>query len=123
MEADPAVLVAALAHAPSGVMVLGDRGHIAWVNHRMAHLLRREAEDLEERNLVELMHPEDIDDGELDVAGMRIGRVRDLGRKRLARPDGSYVWTGMALSPYRTDDGDGAPDGIVASVFDLTELV
>jgi PAS domain S-box-containing protein len=123
MEADPGVLVAALAHAPSGVVVLDDRGHIAWANHRMAHLLRRDAADLEGTSIADLMHSEDVVAGELDLDGMRIGRVRDLGRKRLARPDGTYVWTGMALSPYRTDDGDGPPDGIVGSVFDLTELV
>jgi PAS domain S-box-containing protein len=123
MQADPAALVAALEHAPSGVAVLGDGGHVAWVNHRMAHLLRRDPEDLEGTSIVELMHPDDVVAGELDLDGMRIGRVRDLGRKRLARLDGTYVWTGMALSPYRIDDGDGPPDGIVASVFDLTELV
>ncbi len=123
MEADPAVLVAALTHAPSGATVLSDRGQVAWVNERMAHLLRREPSDLEGTSIVELMHPEDVVDGELAIGGMRIGRVRDLGRKRLARPDGTYVWTGIALSPFRTDGTDGQPDAIVASVFDLTELV
>ena len=124
MEADPATLVAALAHAPSGIAVLGDRGHVTWVNERMAHLLRRAPADLEGRSLVELMHPDDVVDGELDLDTMRPGRVHDLGRKRLARPDGSFVWSGMTLSPFRTDGGEGGPhDAIVATVFDLTELV
>src|SRR5215510_11440974 len=86
MEADPAALVAALTHAPSGSAVLGDRGQLTWVNERMAHLLRREPADLEGASIVELMHPEDVVEGELAIEGMRPGRVRDLGRKRLARP-------------------------------------
>src|SRR4051812_18289661 len=123
VEADPPGVVAAVTHSPPGPVAPRRRGQVAWGNERMAHLLRRAAADLEGTSIVELMHPEDVLDGELAIDGMRIGRVRDLGRKRLARPDGTYVWTGVALSPFCTDGTEGAPDAIVASVFDLTELV
>jgi PAS domain S-box-containing protein len=125
MEADHAALVVALEHAPSGVAVLGDHGRITWVNRRMAHLLRRDAEALVGTSLGELMHPDDVVDGELDLAAMHIGRVYDRGRKRLARPDGTYVWTGLTLSPAPPpgDPAEEPPTTMVASVFDLTELV
>ena len=89
--------------------VLGEQGRIEWVNQRLGHLLRREREELLGTCLDELMHPEDVQPGELDAAELRPGRVQDLGRKRLARPDGTFVWTGLTLSRFSTTDDVNRP--------------
>jgi PAS domain S-box-containing protein len=122
MEGSPETLIAAIQHAPSGMAVLGDHGRIEWVNHRMAHLLRRDPDELFATSLIELMHPDDVEPGELDLAELRADRVRDLGRKRFARPDGTFVWTGLTLTRFTIPDAGGATH-LVANVFDLTELV
>ena len=123
MEGSPEILIAALEHAPSGMAVLGEQGRIEWVNQRMGQLLRREREDLLGTCLDELMHPEDVQPGELDAGALRPGRVHDLGRKRLGRPDGTFVWTGLTLSRFTTTDASTDAPHLVANVFDLTELV
>jgi PAS domain S-box-containing protein len=123
MEGSHETLIAALEHAPSGMAVLGGQGRIEWVNQRMGFLLRRDRDELLGASLEELMHPEDVQPGELDLDGFRPGRVRDLGRKRLARPDGTYVWTGITMTLFATGEAESSSPHLVANIFDLTELV
>jgi PAS domain S-box-containing protein len=108
------------------VALLDDAGRLEWVNRRLARMLRREAEALVGLPLGELIHPEDYEPTELEAGGLVEDRIRDCGRKRFVRPDGSIVWAALALVGFTTDGDEdtGAPTHrVVAGVTDLSDLV
>ncbi len=115
MDADAGTLIAALDQAPSGMALLTDGGVVEWVNRRMCRLLRRDRDAIVGCSLGELMHPEDVDPSRLELAAHEPGRSADLGRKRFARPDGTFVWTALLLSRFTPDAPGGVPH-LVANV-------
>jgi PAS domain S-box-containing protein len=121
-DPQPGVLSAALEHTPTGVAVLDGRGSLVWVNRRLARMLRREVDDLAGTALEDVIHPEDFEPSELEPGGLLEDRIRDCGRKRFKRPDGSVVWAALALTGFAVD-GTESRRLIVAGITDLTDLV
>jgi PAS domain S-box-containing protein len=110
----------ALDYAPTGIALLTGDGCIRWANRRLGRMLRRDADDLVGVELVGLTDPADDADVALAADQMEIGEMRDRGRLRFLRPDGSAVWGGVAVS--RLPDEPAGPV-MVAQVNDLSALM
>jgi PAS domain S-box-containing protein len=117
---DTALLGGALDHTPTGVAVLDEQGRLVWVNRRLGRMLRRDPADLAGTFVGDLVHPDDFEIAEVESHGLVEDRIRDCGRKRFLRPDGSVVWAALALTGF-TIEGDGRH--VVAGITDLTDLV
>lgn len=110
----------ALDYAPTGIALLTGDGRIRWANRRLCRMLRRDADDLVGTRLSVLTDPDDYTDAEISAELLEIGQMRDRGRLRFIRPDGTKVWGGLSIS--RLPDEDGGP-AIVAQVNDLSALM
>jgi PAS domain S-box-containing protein len=110
----------ALDYAPTGLAVLTGDGCIRWANRRLCRMLRRDADDLIGLPLSTLTDRDDSADGEISADQLEIGQMRDRGRLRFLRSDGTAVWGGLALS--RLPD-EGAAPVMVAQVSDLSALM
>src|SRR4051794_21738932 len=109
----------ALDYAPTGLAVLTGDGCIRWANRRLCRMLRRDADDLVGLPLDSLTDA-DVDEAGLSVEELEVGQMRDRGRLRFVRPDGSAVWGGVAVS--RLPDEPAGPV-MVAQVNDLSALM
>ena len=110
----------ALDYAPTGIALLTGDGCIRWANRRLCRMLRRDADDLVGVRLSVLTDPDDYTDAEISTDRLAVGQMRDRGRMRFLRPDGTSVWGGLAIS--RLPDDESGP-AIVAQVNDLSALM
>nr|MDT0661413.1 EAL domain-containing protein [Micromonospora sp. DSM 115978] len=95
-------------------------GQILDVNQSFADLLGYTVDEMRQINVAALFHPDDAAGmWELyrDLIAGRIDNVRT--EKRYYRKDGDFVWTDLAVSLIRHDDG--RPRFTVAMVEDITE--
>ncbi|MHB8633699.1 MAG: sensor histidine kinase [Thermoplasmatota archaeon] len=105
--------------AGEGIMILDAASRITFANPVVASLLGLDRGALEGAAAAKFLHPED----ELRV-GREFGDVA-RGRRpvqsdlRLLRPDGTTVWVHASVAP--TAGPDGAPDGLLAMLSDITD--
>ncbi|MDG4829645.1 EAL domain-containing protein [Solwaraspora sp. WMMD1047] len=95
-------------------------GRILDVNQSFADLLGYTVEEMRQINVAELFHPDDAA-GMWEVYRDLIEGKIDNARteKRYYRKDGDFVWTDLAVSLIRYDDG--RPRFTVAMVEDITQ--
>lgn len=95
-------------------------GQIIDVNQVFADMLGYTIEELRQRNVSSLFHPDDAA-GMWELYQQLVDGKRDSVRveKRYYRKDGSAVWTDLAVSLVRHDDGH--PRFTVAVVEDITD--
>jgi PAS domain S-box-containing protein len=95
-------------------------GRLLLVNDRLCSILGYTREELRERSLRELTHPDDLGRNLELVAEARAGR-RDsyTMEKRYIRKDGSIVWATLTSAVVR--DAQGRPLHLVAVVQDITD--
>lgn len=110
----------ALDYAPTGIALLTGDARVRWANRRLCRMLRCNADDLVGQPLEALTDPDDFVDGEISAEILAIGEMRDHGRKRFLRPDGTSVWGGIAVS--RLPDEPAGP-ALVAQINDLSTLM
>jgi len=83
-----------LAHA--GTRVFGDLS----INPMYEKILGRSNEELGKLTWAEITHPDDLDADLLQFDRLRKGEITSYSmEKRLMKPDGSYVWVQMMISP------------------------
>lgn len=92
--------------APSGAALINSlNGKIYEVNLRYAEICGRTVEELLSMDWMSIPHPGDVQ-GDLDnitlLNAKKISRFNM--RKRYIRPDGSYVWINMTISPIKVAD-------------------
>ncbi|MET8232294.1 EAL domain-containing protein [Micromonospora sp. NPDC005298] len=106
--------------AAIGIGIAGVNGQIIDVNQAFADMLGYSIEELRRTNVAELFHPDDAA-GMWDLYQEMIEGKQDSARleKRYYRKDGSVVWTDLAVSLIRYDDG--RPRFTVAMIEDITE--
>ncbi|TDB80089.1 bifunctional diguanylate cyclase/phosphodiesterase [Micromonospora sp. KC721] len=106
--------------AAIGIGIAGIDGAILDVNQPFADMLGYSIEELRQINVAELFHPDDAA-GMWELYQELIEGKHDSVRveKRYYRKDGSVVWTDLAVSLIRHDDG--RPRFTVAMVEDITE--
>ncbi|MBQ1028020.1 bifunctional diguanylate cyclase/phosphodiesterase [Micromonospora sp. C95] len=106
--------------AAVGIGIAGVDGTIIDVNHAFADMLGYPVEELRQLNVASLFHADDAA-GMWELYQELIEGKHDAARvqKRYYRKDGSAVWTDLAVSLIRHDDG--RPRFTVAVVEDITE--
>ncbi|MCZ7420345.1 EAL domain-containing protein [Verrucosispora sp. WMMA2121] len=106
--------------AAIGIGIAGVDGTIIDVNHAFADMLGYPVEELRQLNVASLFHTDDAA-GMWELYQELIEGKHDAARvqKRYYRKDGSAVWTDLAVSLIRHDDG--RPRFTVAVVEDITE--
>ncbi|MEV2240496.1 EAL domain-containing protein [Micromonospora sp. NPDC049891] len=106
--------------AAIGIGIAGVDGTIIDVNHAFADMLGYPVEELRQTNVASLFHADDAA-GMWELYQELIEGKHDAVRveKRYYRKDGSAVWTDLAVSLIRHDDG--RPRFTVAVVEDITE--
>ena len=107
-------------NAPIGKAIVDLQGCLIRVNQTFATMLGRSMEELIGLNFSEVTHPEDLD-VDLELFRSVIDKQRDGYRieKRYVRPDGSIVYTKLAVSVAR--DSKGEAIRFSAYVEDVTE--
>ena len=102
-------------------MALADlQGRMLRVNRRFCDVLGYTREELLQKTVLDITHPEDLDKNLIDHV-RRIGRdapFRPL-EKRYLRKDGSVVWAELSGSLVR--DADGQPAYYVGIIKDISE--
>ncbi|TNH26773.1 EAL domain-containing protein [Micromonospora orduensis] len=106
--------------AAIGIGIAGVDGQIIDVNQAFADMLGYSIEELCQANVAELFHADDAA-GMWDLYQEMVEGKQDSARleKRYYRKDGSVVWTDLAVSLIRHDDG--RPRFTVAMIEDITE--
>ncbi|MEV7328643.1 EAL domain-containing protein [Micromonospora sp. NPDC093244] len=106
--------------AAIGIGIAGVDGQIIDVNQAFADMLGYSIEELCQTNVAELFHADDAA-GMWDLYQEMIEGKQDSARleKRYYRKDGTVVWTDLAVSLIRYDDG--RPRFTVAMIEDITE--
>ncbi|WBB47085.1 EAL domain-containing protein [Verrucosispora sp. WMMA2044] len=106
--------------AAIGIGIAAADGTIIDVNHAFADMLGYPVEELRQLNVASLFHADDAA-GMWELYQELIEGKHDAVRveKRYYRKDGSAVWTDLAVSLIRHDDG--RPRFTVAVVEDITE--
>ncbi|MEH0935078.1 putative bifunctional diguanylate cyclase/phosphodiesterase [Micromonospora psammae] len=106
--------------AAIGIGIAGTDGRIIDVNQSFAEMLGYTIEELRQINVASLFHADDAA-GMWELYQELIEGKHDTVRveKRYHRKDGSVVWTDLAVSLVRHDDG--RPRFTVAMIEDITE--
>ncbi|MEH0840857.1 EAL domain-containing protein [Micromonospora sp. CPCC 205711] len=106
--------------AAIGIGIAGIDGQIIDVNQAFADMLGYTIEELRQTNVAALFHTDDAA-GMWELYQELIEGKHDAARveKRYHRKDGSIVWTDLAVSLIRHDDG--RPRFTVAMIEDITE--
>jgi PAS domain S-box-containing protein len=112
-------LLAAFEHAPSGVALIARDGTLLRANPALGRVLGRPAEELLGRRWQELIHPEDLPEGEAAVAGALRAAGRLDVEVRAVRPDGQEVWLRVTARPLAA--GSDNPAALVAHYEDVTD--
>jgi diguanylate cyclase (GGDEF)-like protein/PAS domain S-box-containing protein len=111
-----------LTACPIGVAVSDTEGKLVRVNPALERLLGSSADELAERAIHDVFHPDDAEylsaayrDLVAEPDGNRLG-----DRRRLLRADGSEAWVYLCATVLR--DTSGEPVDVVTMVEDITEL-
>ncbi|WP_308042450.1 EAL domain-containing protein [Micromonospora sp. PLK6-60] len=106
--------------AAIGIGIADTEGRIVDVNQSFADMLGYSIDELRQINVASLFHAEDAA-GMWELYQELIAGKHDSARveKRYHRKDGSVVWTDLAVSLVRHDDG--RPRFTVAMIEDITE--
>ncbi|MEV4829310.1 EAL domain-containing protein [Micromonospora sp. NPDC049257] len=106
--------------AAIGIGIAGIDGQIIDVNQSFADMLGYSREELQQTNVSSLFHAEDAA-GMWELYQELIEGKHDTARveKRYYRKDGTVVWTDLAVSLIRHDDG--RPRFTVAMIEDITQ--
>ncbi|WP_322964057.1 sensor histidine kinase [Sphingomonas fuzhouensis] len=112
-------LGAIFATAPVGLSVLSLDGRFLRVNDELCRILGRPREEVLERRVADVTHPDDLLPS-LDAIAEAMSSERPATLdKRYVRPDGSRVWASSTLSVLR--NAGGQPDRLLAVTADLSE--
>jgi two-component system, cell cycle sensor histidine kinase and response regulator CckA len=102
--------------APLGIYVCNTKLELGYVNPALCQIVRRRPDELIGRRWHVLLHAEEA--ARLSGDGNRLGIGVHEGVLRLARDDGSSVWTSLRMAEMRDD---GEPLGYVGAVVDITQ--
>lgn len=120
LRASEAKFRAVFADAPIGVGIADVDGRILDVNLALVRMLGYRVQEFRQRNVTSFVHPDDTD-GVWEAYKRLVTGERDSfqAEKRFFRRDGGVVWTHLAVSLIRDDDGK--PRYQLAMLTDLTD--
>jgi PAS domain S-box-containing protein len=106
--------------ADVGVVVLGQGGRIVTTNRAYCRLVGYPTEELQGREVLDLVHPEDQVQAARDATTLQGGAVAEVrAERRLVRRDGRVVW--VRVTAALTGDPAGRPGSRVEFVQDISD--
>ena len=113
-------LEAMFRQASIGIGLLSLDGRFTRVNRRLADIVGRSVEETERLTLEQITHPEDWAVHANRMREIAAGAAPELAAdQRYVRPDGSPVWVHTSVASL--SDAGGRPDGLIATVEDVSE--
>jgi PAS domain S-box-containing protein len=107
-------------NAGVGITRVDLKGAIADMNQKFCEMVGYTREELLERPLRDLTHPDDYTEGAATRGQLMSGSADSAtGEKRFLRKDGSVVWARRTMSIVR--DEDGKPQYVISIVEDITQ--
>jgi diguanylate cyclase (GGDEF)-like protein/PAS domain S-box-containing protein len=111
---------AVFAEAAIGIGVIGDDHRLVDANRSLAGMLGHPTNELEQRDLIDFVHPEDAADVRAALDRLMAGEEGAIQlEKRFAHRYGTLLWAHLTLSAIR--DQSGRPLYGVAMLEDVTE--
>lgn len=106
--------------ASVGIDVVDSEGRFLEANHTLTQFLGYTADELRERTILDVTHPEDVSlSWDLHAAMVRGETEGYRFEKRYVRKDGAVVWSDTAVSAIR--DPDGTYRATVGVIRDITQ--
>jgi diguanylate cyclase (GGDEF)-like protein/PAS domain S-box-containing protein len=94
-------------------------GELAQVNEALCRILGRDAEQFRQLTLLDVTHPDDVDESVAALASLARGHLDSWqADKRFLRPDGSVVWARVHKARIQSDHGGPY---VLAQIEDVTE--
>ena len=110
----------AFEEAAIGMAMIDCNGVFLAVNPAFCELVRRSADELQGATWQSITHPEDIGEGEREVAKAIGGAERVFRlKKRYIRPDGEVIWVLLNVKLMRDEHGE--PMCFFTQVVDITD--
>lgn len=120
VQASEARLRRILEQTAIGIAELDLEGRFTLVNDQFCFIAGRKRDDLLQRHIRDITHPEDLDLAVVSRQAILEGQsVRRVIEKRYVRPDGTLVWVQDHLSGIR--DTQGKLCGIAVASADITD--
>ncbi len=95
-------------------------GRFVRINRKYCDIIGRSPKEIIGRTFQEITHPEDLQEDLDHIAELRAGTISEFSvEKRYVRPDGTFVWVELTVSPLRRTGQE--PAHHVAVVADITE--
>ncbi len=107
--------------APLGIGIFdSSTGHAYQVNPKFLEITGRQAKDIIMVDWREYSHPDETDENLRLMADLNAGKISGFDmEKRLIKPDGSYIWVNMTISPF--NDGYYDQPRHLCMVSDITD--
>ena len=119
MELDSTIEEHAFDEAAIGMTLIGLDGRIQRVNRSFAEMVGRDRHELIGVGVRDITHPEDADADIDAMASMAAGaRESHTAEKRFIRPDGSILWTQLAVTLIREG---GEPVAFLSQMIDISD--
>jgi diguanylate cyclase (GGDEF)-like protein/PAS domain S-box-containing protein len=108
-------------HSPIGVAVAALNGRFLKVNRMLCRMLGYRADELQERALYEIVHPDDVEDTSVQIGHLLRGDVDAVTLERRYVGHGDMTLWGM-LSVTLVRDGQGRPLQFVVQIEDVSDV-
>jgi diguanylate cyclase (GGDEF)-like protein/PAS domain S-box-containing protein len=103
-----------------GIVITNDETSQRYMSPAVYSLTGYSREDLDQRSLLNLIHPEDFPQIMRIFAELRTGRESALLEWRIKKHDGQYIWLEGNLCPIR-NQRNGLVEGILSFSRDITD--
>ncbi len=92
--------------APYGIALVDSlTGHFLEVNTKCTEITGRTREELTAKDWMSIAHPDDMQKYLYNMALLNAGKISGFNmNKRYIRPDDSYVWVNMIITPVEIED-------------------
>ena len=92
--------------SPLGVAMIDSlNGHIYEVNTKYAQIAGRSLSEMENIDWMSITHPDDVQEDLDNMEALNSGKIQGFNmEKRYIKPDGTYVWINMTISPLIVED-------------------
>jgi PAS domain S-box-containing protein len=109
----------AFRHSPHGMAFVTPEGRWLKANRALCEILGYTEEELFQRGIADVTHPEDIVTDVEQLRRMAAGEITSYNRiKRYVRKDGRVIWASLAVSAVH--DAEGVPIYFIGQIQNIT---
>jgi len=101
-----ALMRAMFDQSPIGIAMIDSlTGDVYEINRNFAAIAGRTVDEMHHLDLMKITHPDDVKENLENMSLMNAGKIPGFTmEKRYIRPDNSFVWINMTITPIKTED-------------------